>query len=235
MANQEEGSTGAGQPSSGPEATFDFAGHRRAAGDAYAVVRELYEECAQAVRSVLKVALEVEEIEVQSVEGRGKSLESLAEKAEKPAENDARQPRYPNPLHDITDLAGVRIIVFLIDRVQEVGALIEREFDVREREVVTGATGYRGVHYLVAFSNPRTTLPEYRRFAGRVTEIQVRTVLQHAWAEVEHGIAYKPSGLVSDAVRGQLQDLTGTLSLADRALQSVVAESEQNNPGNGRE
>ena len=124
-------------------------------------------------------------------------------------------------MREITDLAGVRVIVFLLDRVDEVSALVEREFDVRERTDVSEGTGYRGVHYLVTFSAKRNVLPEYRRFANRVTEIQVRTVLQHAWAEVEHGIAYKPKVPASAAVRGQLVDLAGALSLADRGLQAV--------------
>jgi ppGpp synthetase/RelA/SpoT-type nucleotidyltranferase len=213
--------------STGNEGTFDFAAHRRDAVDRYAEVRELYEECAQAVRSVLKTALEVEEIGVQSIEARGKSVESFGDKSVRSAD-DANRPKYPDPVDDITDLAGVRVIVFLPDRIDEVGALVEREFDVRERTEVSPGTGYRGVHYLVTFSAKRNGLPEYRRFANRVTEIQVRTVLQHAWSEVEHGIAYKPKAPISDAIRRQLQELAGALSVADRGLQSVASETAAN-------
>jgi ppGpp synthetase/RelA/SpoT-type nucleotidyltranferase len=208
-----------------PEGSFDFATHRRRAIDAYEEVRELYDECAQAVRAVLKTALEVEDIRVQSLEARGKSVESFGEKSEKPARADPNKPKYADPVADITDLAGVRVIVFLLDRVDEVGALVEREFDLVEREVVTQESGYRGVHLLVKFSEKRNALPEYRRFAGRVTEIQVRTVLQHAWAEVEHGIVYKSKLDAPDAVRENLADLAGALKVADRGLQDVSAQT----------
>src|SRR5262245_63295938 len=130
---------------------FDFAAHRRRAIDAYEDVRETYAECAESVRSVLKTALEVEEIQVQSIEARGKSVESFGDKCEKPHEERPTEPRYPEPLKDITDLAGVRVIVFLRDRVDEVSALVEREFEVLDRELVAEASGYRGVHYLVEF------------------------------------------------------------------------------------
>jgi ppGpp synthetase/RelA/SpoT-type nucleotidyltranferase len=60
--------------------------------------------------------------------------------------------------------------------------------------------GYQSVHYLVQFSPERCALPEYQRFQGRIAEIQVRTVLQHGWAEIEHDIQYK-AGLVEAVSR----------------------------------
>ncbi len=215
----------AGRPT--PEAPFDFPRHRRIAVDQYAAVRGFYDECAQTVRAVLKVALQVEQIRVTSVDGRGKSVKSFGEKAERRDENDANKPKYPEPLKEITDLAGVRIIVFLSDQVEEVSTLVEREFDVREREEVQQESGYRGLHLIVTFDSGRFVLPEYRRYRNRTTEIQIRTVLQHAWAEIEHGTVYKTKAPASDAVRLKLRDLAGALATADDGLQSVVSQAER--------
>lgn len=214
------------QPSGGSGGrAFDFAAHRRRAVDEYEPVRELFTECAEAVRSVLKTALEVEEIQAQSIESRGKSVESFGEKCERPNEKEPNRPKYPEPLNGITDLSGVRVIVFLHNKIDEVSALIKREFDVIEEELVAEASGYRGIHFLVTFSDKRTPLPEYRRFTGHVTEIQVRTVLQHAWAEVEHGIVYKAKVPVPTQVRERLVDLAGALRVADRELQGVSSHN----------
>ena len=44
--------------------------------------------------------------------------------------------------------------------------------------------GYQSVHYLVSLNKVRTSLPEYQRFTDAIVEVQVKTILQHAWAEI---------------------------------------------------
>jgi ppGpp synthetase/RelA/SpoT-type nucleotidyltranferase len=205
------------------EARFDFLGWGRKAGVEYLPVRGLCEEFADALRAILRVALREEQISVQTIDARGKSVESLEAKAEKPHENDANRPKYANPLADITDLAGVRVIVFLENDVAEVRELVRRVFEVREELEVDALSGYRGLHLIVALRDNRSELLEYKRFSGRLAEIQVRTVLQHAWAEIEHGIGYKPRMPIPEAIRRQLRDLSGTLGTADHGLQEVAS------------
>lgn len=224
MATDEDGATGE-RRALDEEAPFDFARHRQIAVDRYAEVRELYDECAQAVRAVLKVALQVEHIEVNSVDARAKSVDSFGDKSERRGDYDANSPKYREPVSEITDLAGVRVIVFLRDHLDEVSNLVEREFVVLDREEVEQDSGYRGLHLLVRFKPNRLVLPEYRRYKDRTAEIQIRTVLQHAWSEIEHGIAYKPPAPVPDAIRTQLRELAGALGTADRGLQAVASQT----------
>jgi putative GTP pyrophosphokinase len=226
MANPDQGAVG-GEAGQSPEVPFDFERHRRLAVDQYTGVRELYRDCAHAVRGVLDVALQVEQIRVNSVEARGKSVASFGEKAEAQRDGSANQPKYPDPLNEITDLAGVRVITFLPDHVDAVGTLVEREFEVRERVTIQQASGYRGLHLLVTFAADRFGLPEYRRYKDRIAEVQIRTVLQHAWAEIEHGVAYKAAAPVSDSVRTKLRDVAGALTMAENELQRVVSQAER--------
>jgi hypothetical protein len=81
--------------------------------------------------------------------------------------------------------------------------------------------GYQSVHYLVRFSPARCDLPEYRRFAELVTEIQVRTILQHAWAEIEHDIQYKAVAAIPLSIRRRFTSLAGLLEIADREFQTI--------------
>ncbi|HEV7564404.1 MAG TPA: hypothetical protein VGO31_00405 [Microbacteriaceae bacterium] len=209
------------------EAPFDFVDHGSKAVDDYRPVHGIYGEFADALRSILRVALREEQIMVQTIDARGKSIESFQVKAEKPHEDDANRPKYAHPVAGITDLAGVRVIVFLENDVTEVTNLVERVFDVREKLFVDASSGYRGLHLIVALRDNRRELLEYKRFAGRFAEIQIRTVLQHAWAEIEHGIGYKPTVPIPEVIRRQLRDLSGTLGTADHGLQEVASRVER--------
>jgi len=87
--------------------------------------------------------------------------------------------------------------------------------------------GYQGVHYLVALREQRTSLPEYKRFGGLIAEIQVRTILQHAWAEIEHDIQYKSVETIPLPLRRRFMSLAGLLEIADREFQAVQDEDER--------
>lgn len=81
--------------------------------------------------------------------------------------------------------------------------------------------GYKSVHYLVNLSAARVALPEYERFRSVVFEVQVRTILQHAWAEIEHDIQYKSSASIPRDIRRRFMSLAGLLEIADREFQAI--------------
>jgi len=105
-------------------------------------------------------------------------------------------------MSDITDLAGVRVINFFQVQWVRYAKLIQEEFEVIERVDHTASAqreqrlGYLSVHYLVRLGGNRRKLSEYKKFDGLIAEIQVRTVLQHAWAEIEHDIRYKSASTI---------------------------------------
>src|SRR5262249_19087167 len=81
--------------------------------------------------------------------------------------------------------------------------------------------GYQSVHYLVRIRSERAELAEYQRFAGFIAEIQVRTILQHAWAEIEHDIQYKSTSAIPSEIRRRFMQLAGLLEIADREFQAI--------------
>ena len=105
---------------------------------------------------------------------------------------------YDSVSNNISDLAGVRIITYFPSDVDKIVPLIEKEFKVDRKHSVDkrlcldpAIFGYVSVHFVVEFRSEMLKLPEYALYDKMKCEIQVRTILQHVWAEIEHDIVYK--------------------------------------------
>src|SRR5690606_34921114 len=94
-------------------------------------------------------------IRTHSIEARAKSLESFGKKASKTLESDPSRPKYRDPLRELTDLTGVRVITFLSRTVDEVCRVLEEQFTILERTdksaelLDEGRLGYQSIHFLV--------------------------------------------------------------------------------------
>ena len=179
-----------------------------------------YRLFAARVQDLLTNILDAEGIQAHSITSREKSPVSLKEKILREGKS------YMNPLKDITDLAGVRVITYFPTDVDRVVPIIEREFAVdRENSIDKRKTadpsifGYASVHLAVGLSSDRLRLAEYAIFDGLKCEIQVRTILQHAWAEIEHNIIYKSSQDIPFELRRKFASLAGLLEVADREFE----------------
>jgi putative GTP pyrophosphokinase len=208
--------------------SFDFADHSQKATAEYLTKQAFYADLAAAVGRILEQCLQARKIKVQTVQHRAKSPKSFSEKAIIPSEHNPSKPRYSEPLKEITDLAGVRIITYFRSTLDEIDLLLNEEFDVIERSdksellVENEKFGYQSVHYLVRMKMERARFAEYQRYSGIVAEIQVRTVLQHAWAEIEHDIQYKSSKTIPVEIRRRFMALAGMLEIADREFQAIA-------------
>jgi len=119
-------------------------------------------------------------------------------------------------------LCGLRVITYTLSDVKRVCALIEREFTLAPQHTVDKAKllapaefGYRSRHFVGQLSPTRNTLAEWKRFAGLFAEIQVRTVLEHAWAAIDHALRYKRDEDVPTEQKRTLFRLSALLELAD--------------------
>jgi len=209
---------------------FDPVQYGERAAAAYRERRGLYLEFARCIKTLLDEALRGSDVKTQTVDARAKTIDSFSRKAGLSHPLDPTRPKYEDPLNDITDMAGVRVITFLPTVVAQVGAAVEAQFEVVEQEDKFERLnqeerfGYTSVHYLVRLKDNRTSLLEYRRYAGLVGEIQVRTILQHAWAEIEHDIEYKGAEAVASSVRRRFMAVAGMLEIVDREFQAIQDE-----------
>jgi ppGpp synthetase/RelA/SpoT-type nucleotidyltranferase len=213
-------------PPDEPEIFDPIAYGEKAAAD-YSKTRPLYEEFSATLRSLLEHALESSNIEVYRVDARAKAIDSFALKAGIAHPLERTRPKYRDPLKEITDMAGVRVITFMTGAVKQVQDVVRAQFVVIEEEdkferlTREARFGYTSVHYVVKLRDDRTQLTEYRRFTGLFGEIQVRTVLQHAWAAIEHDLEYKAVGAVDPWVRRRFMAVAGMLEIADLHFQEI--------------
>jgi|GEM_PF-1733168 len=108
---------------------------------------------------------------------------------------------------DVEDLAGVRIIFIIESELNRFLELIQREFPDCVQIHQVNKNGYRAIHIVFGFDKQRTCLPEYKDFNSLKCEIQLRTMLHHAWSEISHKIFYKPNQLYTTHTRNQPKDL----------------------------
>lgn len=126
--------------------------------------------------------------------------------------------KYQN-LTDLTDILGVRIITYFGDDVDKIGKLIETEFEIDwenstdKRQVIkVDSFGYLSLHYIASLKPEKGYAPE---LCGKKFEIQIRTILQHAWSDINHDIGYKNEfGIPREAAR-TFARIAGVLEIAD--------------------
>lgn len=194
---------------------------------AYLRVRPYYEDLSGVVARVIEECLSKREIHVHSVQHRAKDPVSFGRKATIPSAAFPNRPKYEDPLIEITDLAGVRVITNVLVTIDEVDKLLNDEFKIVEKSdkgkdlLTEDRFGYQSVHYLVQISKSRYSLAEYEKYTDGIVEVQVRTILQHAWAELEHDIQYKSSYSIPVEVRRRFMALAGMLEVADREFQAI--------------
>ena len=175
-----------------------------------------------------------------SVTGRAKSVTSFAAKAARTVDG---TPSFTDPLREITDQIGVRVITYVHSDVQAVADLLGDQVVVHDdrdmgRETASeGRFGYASRHLLIGLDAARADQPSHEVLRGRLAQVQIRTVLQHAWAEFEHDIRYKgtiPDEHVPDFDR-RFTLAAGLLELADREFSTIRDRLQQGITSGGAE
>lgn len=163
-----------------------------------------------------------------TVSGRTKSVESFAGKAARRVNG---RLAFPDPATDITDQIGVRVITYVSSDVDAVARLLADQLSVLDdrdmgRETAAqGRFGYSSRHLLVEAGGGGGTEEDegLAVLAGRRASVQIRTVLQHAWAEFEHDARYKgsvPEQHAPDLDR-RFTLAAGLLELADQEFSTI--------------
>lgn len=126
----------------------------------------------------------------------------------------------------ITDLIGVRIVCLYEDDVHEVFNIIKDHFDVtsitdktRMLEEDFDKFGYKGLHVDVKLKEDRAALPEYASFKDMACEIQIRSIVQDAWSEIDHRLKYKKS--IPDQLKRRILRLAALFELSDQEFSAI--------------
>jgi ppGpp synthetase/RelA/SpoT-type nucleotidyltranferase len=146
---------------------------------------------------------------------------------------------------DIVDMAGARVALYFPGEREEVGKLVRKLFTLvgpPKQFPSTAAptyqkrfSGYWATHYRVQI--PETALNDaQKRYSEARVEVQVASVLMHAWSEVEHDLVYKPlQGRLSDEEYAILDELNGLVMAGEIALERLQRAGELRVTTRGRQ
>ena len=192
----------------------------REAVEWYAKNRGIYEALAKRVESILQEILDYKKINYYSINSRPKTVESYKQKASRG--------KYKEPRTEIMDMAGIRVITYTDSDAKEVYEIVKDVFNIqpehsidKTKELGINRVGYRSIHCVGTLGKQRLKLPENKIFKDMCFEIQIRTILQHAWAEFEHDRNYKFSGILPKNLRRRLSLVAGNLESADREFDHI--------------
>lgn len=199
----------------------------------YAKEYDFYNELAHQVAMICETVIQRNGIRA-IVTYRAKKPDSLKEKLNK--RNAVKKYQSIEQIYkDIVDLSGVRIAIYFPGDREEIGRLIESEFitekikrfpNIEQMHHMDNPfkrrfSGYDAIHYRVRIKEEKLE-DNMRRFASAQVEIQIASALMHAWAEVEHDLAYKPQiGRLSEEEFEILDELNGLVLSGEIALERL--------------
>ncbi len=192
---------------------------------------DFYEEVATLVQEKLDQALQDAGIKAV-VSSRAKSPERLKKKLYK-RNPEKHYKTFLDIYGDIIDLAGCRVALYMPADRDHVGQIIESLFaPVRDPKKFPedgspeDGLGYVATHYLVTL-RPETLRKKELRYADTRIEIQVASVLMHAWAEVTHDLIYKPEkGQLTSEEQATLSNLNTLVQEGERQLEKLQSSLE---------
>jgi ppGpp synthetase/RelA/SpoT-type nucleotidyltranferase len=196
-------------------------------GDGYAALatayedeRPLYEELARHLSGLLREEMERLALHT-TVTGRAKEISSFVTKA--------LLKGYADPLNEIGDKAGVRVTVVYAEDVPIVEEAVRRLLHVVGREQKLDALAYNETGYLGVHLDTRLRDEDVERLNVRLkglrAEVQIRTMVQSAWAEVSHEQLYKPAAEVPDELKRQIYRLVSVVELFDLEVARFLDEA----------
>jgi len=129
---------------------------------------------------------------IDRVSTRAKKVNSFIEKATKNIDGILK---YNDPLNQIQDQIGVRIVTFYLNDVEEVAKVIEGYYrKIESKDIVPDSDsefGYFGKHFIFLIPDDVINDEYDNSMIPKVFELQVKTLFQHAWGEAEHDLGYK--------------------------------------------
>lgn len=182
-----------------------------------------YEQFTNLMETYICNLLNREQISFHSITSRTKSIESLSKKIE-------LKNKYQK-LDEITDLSGIRVITYYTDTVDQISKLIENEFIIdrdnsidKRKSLDPKRFGYRSLHYVVQIDPKYVKAQEYLKYHNLKLEIQISSILQYTWAEIEHDLGYKSQEEIPYDIKRSFSRLASLLELADEEFLRIKNE-----------
>lgn len=191
---------------------------------------DIYHALLEDVEDILNKIIKKENVKISSLTFRVKQESSLLKKI--------HYKNFLQHIDEVTDVVAFRIITLFESDVDILREAISSQFEVvemtdrrKKNNPYREEYGYNSVHLIVKFSDERCKLIEYQGYENIAFEIQLRSALQHAWCEIEHGLGYKSKYEIPAHIRRRLNRLSATLELLDEEFESINKEIAEYNEG----
>ncbi len=166
-----------------------------------------------------------ESVPYESISARAKTVDSFIEKA---ATIKDGKLKYENPLEEIQDQIGVRVVVFHKRDVDPVSRIIGKYFREYEKELIVPDTdkefGYFGMHHILSINHDHIPNEIESELIPPFFELQIKTLYEHAWSQAEHGLGYKCNRELSSEEKRIIAFLSAQSWGADWALERLLIE-----------
>ncbi|XLX40174.1 GTP pyrophosphokinase family protein [Ectopseudomonas mendocina] len=177
-----------------------------------------YERLAENTANAIKQFITERGIPSFDIEKRVKEEKSFIEKSIRKS--------YSQPFAQMEDIAGVRVICYYKEDLLEIDKIIKNNFTVisysnKQEEKNSDQFGYLSNHYITKIKDEWLHAPNYRGLQELKIEIQVRTILMHAWAAISHKLLYKKQEDIPREFSRKLNRLSALIELADEQFEDI--------------
>lgn len=167
-----------------------------------------YKVFAESLQHKISQLLDDAGLRIHSIRYRVKSWNSFS--------NKVRLKQYSDPFTQCQDVVGCRIITLFTHQLEHVVSLMMRNFEIVNHTTKGGKSdrfSYKGYHVVV-------------RSGDLLGEVQIRSILQDAWAEIEHYLNYKQIGVDEQGLR-KINALSALFEIADDQFSSLYIHHQQ--------
>jgi len=183
--------------------------------DEYRSKLQVFEKMKDIVHNEIRASLRENGVLVTALESRIKTEASLAGKL-------ALKGHKYHTMDDITDILGCRVITFYSDEVDKIAALVQAKFNVdwdnsvdKRKQHSLESFGYMSLHYICRIPQTLYHDVNHPEMNDIRFEVQMRTAIQHVWANMYHDTGYKSGVEIPQEHLRNLNRLAGMLELAD--------------------
>jgi ppGpp synthetase/RelA/SpoT-type nucleotidyltranferase len=181
-----------------------------------------FERLIDEVKFILEELIEEANTKVHSIQTRIKGYDSIIDKQQRLSVN--------NPVKEMNDIAGIRIICLFPSDIVILKKKISDKLIVlkEENKIESGNVDQFGYisHHLICMLDDGYKGPRYDGLKNSKIEIQLRTISQHAWAEISHILEYKKREDIPEELKKDFYALSGLFYVADTYFEMIYNEKQ---------
>tara|TARA_B100001094_G_C18188480_1_gene805478 strand:+ start:2708 stop:3748 length:1041 start_codon:yes stop_codon:yes gene_type:complete len=185
-----------------------------------------FKQAIKKIKEVVETSLTNDFSDIK-IESRIKESKSALNKFSENYQKKLEETNTPYQIKDeITDLIGIRVICLYESDISKIQDILYNNFQILGKKDKTkkkkNSFGYKALHLDAKLNEDRTSLPEYECCKDLKFEIQMRTIIQDAWSNLDHKLQYKSN--IPENISRRINALAALFEIADLEFESARDE-----------